>query len=73
MYPTFKFGKEITVLETFAGIGSQRKALDRLAKKYDLKINYLPPIEFDKYAIEVITQFMELITELKTLLKQREV
>lgn len=51
MYPTFKFGKEITVLETFAGIGSQRKALDRLAKKYDLKINYLPPIEFDKYAI----------------------
>lgn len=51
MYPTFKFDKEITVLETFAGIGSQRKALDRLAKKYNLKINYLPPIEFDKYAI----------------------
>ena len=51
MYPTFKFDKEITVLETFAGIGSQRKALDRLAKKYDLKINYLPPIEIDKYAI----------------------
>lgn len=51
MYPAFKFDKEITVLETFAGIGSQRKALDRLAKKYDLKINYLPPIEFDEYAI----------------------
>lgn len=51
LYPDFKFDKEITVLETFAGIGSQRKALDRLAKKYDLKVNYLPPVEFDKYAI----------------------
>lgn len=51
LYPNFKFDKEITVLETFAGIGSQRKALDRLAKKYDLKVNYLPPVEFDKYAI----------------------
>ena len=47
----YKFNKEITVLETFAGIGSQRKALDRLSKKYDLKVNYLPPVEFDKFAI----------------------
>lgn len=47
----YKFNKKITVLETFAGIGSQRKALDRLAMKYNLNIDYLPPIEFDKFAI----------------------
>ena len=56
----YKFNKEITVLETFAGIGSQRKALDRLSKKYDLKVNYLPPVEFDKFAIASYNAFMEL-------------
>ena len=53
MYPTFKFNKkEITVLETFAGIGSQRKALDRIAERKNIDFNYLPPVEFDKYAIK---------------------
>ena len=53
MYEQFKFdrNKEIVALETFAGIGSQRKALDRIAKRKNLHFKYLPPVEFDKYAI----------------------
>ena len=53
MYKTFKFDcdKEITVLETFAGIGSQRKALDRLSAKHNLKMKYMAPVEFDKYPV----------------------
>src|SRR5690554_1088972 len=71
LYPTFKFNKEITVLETFAGIGSQRKALDRLAKKHDLKINYLPPVEFDKYAMKSYNAIHGSIHETKDITKTK--
>ena len=53
MYKSYKLdrNKEIVVLETFAGIGSQRKALDRLSAKHNLKMKYLAPVEFDKYPV----------------------
>jgi len=70
MYPTFKFNKkEITVLETFAGIGSQRKALDRIAERKNIDFNYLPPVEFDKYAMASYNAIHETNHETKDITK----
>lgn len=54
LYDDFKFdtSKEIVVLETFAGIGSQRKALNRIANRKNIKFKYLDPVEFDRFAIQ---------------------
>ena len=52
VYPQFKFGKTINVIECFSGIGTQAMALKRLAKKHDLEINIMAISEIDKYAIQ---------------------
>lgn len=48
IYPKYKIKNEIRLIELFAGIGSQAKALERLKVKF---VHY-KVIEFDKYAIK---------------------
>ena len=50
----FKFdrSKPINIIECFSGIGTQAMAWKRLAKKYDLKLNFMAISEIDKYAIQ---------------------
>lgn len=47
LYPTYKIKNKIRLIELFAGIGSQAKALERLGVDFE---HYLV-CEFDKYAI----------------------
>lgn len=47
MYPTFKVNKKIRLIELFAGIGSQAKALRNLGADFET----YRVVEFDKYAI----------------------
>ena len=48
IYPKYKIKNEIRLIELFAGIGSQAKALERLKVKFA----HYKVIEFDKYAIK---------------------
>lgn len=48
IYPKYKIKNEIRLIELFAGIGSQAKALERLKVKF---VHY-KVVEFDKYAIK---------------------
>lgn len=48
IYPKYKIKNEIRLIELFAGIGSQAKALERLKVKF---VHY-KVIKFDKYAIK---------------------
>ena len=45
--PTFKIDKPIRLIELFAGIGSQAKALERLGANFE----HWKAVEFDKYAM----------------------
>lgn len=47
MYPTYKINKKIRLIELFAGIGSQAKALRNLGADFET----YRVVEFDKYAI----------------------
>ena len=47
MYPKYKINKPIKLIELFAGIGSQAKALKRLGANFE----HYKVVEFDKYAI----------------------
>lgn len=46
-FPVFKIDKPIKLIETFAGIGSQAKALKNIGADFE----HYSCIEFDKYAI----------------------
>lgn len=48
MYPTFKASKKIRLIELFAGIGSQAKALRNLGASFET----YRVVEFDQYAID---------------------
>lgn len=48
MYPTFKTSKKIRLIELFAGIGSQAKALRNLGADFET----YRVVEFDQYAID---------------------
>lgn len=48
LYPSYKFDKPIRLIELFAGIGSQAKALERLGVNFE----HYKVVEFDKYAIK---------------------
>lgn len=48
LYPTFKVGKKIRLIELFAGIGSQAKALRNLGADFET----YRVVEFDQYAID---------------------
>lgn len=43
---------KLRVIELFSGIGAQRAALNRLADKWDLELEYVAQCEIDKYAIK---------------------
>ncbi|MFQ6860132.1 MAG: DNA (cytosine-5-)-methyltransferase [Beduini sp.] len=47
LYPTYKIKKPIRLIELFAGIGSQAKALEILGTNFE----HYQVVEFDKYAI----------------------
>ena len=47
LYPTFKITNNIRLIELFAGIGSQAKALERLGADFE----HHRVVEFDKYAV----------------------
>lgn len=47
MYPRFKIDKPIRLIELFAGIGSQAKALENLGANFE----HYKVVEFDKYAV----------------------
>ena len=47
LYPIYKITKPIRLIELFAGIGSQAKALKNLKVNFE----YYKIVEFDKYAI----------------------
>lgn len=47
LYPTYKITKPIRLIELFAGIGSQAKALKNLKVNFE----HYKIVEFDKYAI----------------------
>lgn len=47
MYPRFKIDKPIRLIELFAGIGSQAKALENLGVNFE----HYKVVEFDKYAV----------------------
>lgn len=47
LYPTYKVKKPIRLIELFAGIGSQAKALEILGANFE----HYKVVEFDKYAI----------------------
>lgn len=47
MYPKYQINKPIRLIELFAGIGSQAKALKRLGANFE----HYKVVEFDKYAI----------------------
>ena len=47
LYPTYKITKPIRLIELFAGIGSQAKALKNLGANFE----HYKVVEFDKYAI----------------------
>lgn len=47
MYPTYKIKKPIRLIELFAGIGAQAKALENLKADFE----HYKVIEFDKYAM----------------------
>lgn len=51
LFPKYKIVKPIRLIECFAGIGSQVKALKRLQKEYNFHFDHYRVIEFDKYAI----------------------
>lgn len=48
LYPTFKIKNKVRLIELFAGIGSQAKALERLGVDFE----HYRVCEFDKYAIK---------------------
>ena len=48
LYDEYKIKKPIRLIELFAGIGSQAKALERLKANFE----YYKVVEFDKYAIK---------------------
>lgn len=48
LYPRFKIDKPIRLIELFAGIGSQAKALKRIGVDFE----HYKVVEFDKYAIK---------------------
>lgn len=48
LYPTYKITKPIRLIELFAGIGSQAKALKNLKVNFE----HYKIVEFDKYAID---------------------
>ena len=43
--------KEINVFEAFAGVGTQKMALDRLAKEYDLDFEFVGISEVNQFSI----------------------
>ena len=47
LYPMYKIKNPIRLIELFAGIGSQAKALERLGANFE----HYRVVEFDKYAI----------------------
>lgn len=49
--PNYTITKPIRLIECFAGIGAQVKALKRLQQKYNFKLENYKVVEFDKYAI----------------------
>ena len=53
--PLFKIKTPIRLIELFAGVGSQAMALRDLGTDFE----HYRAVEFDKYQLKVITQFME--------------
>ena len=58
--PAFKIDKPVRLIELFAGIGSQAKALENLGVRFE----HWKAIEFDKYAIDAYNAVHE--TQFKT-------
>lgn len=52
LFPKYKIIKPIRLIECFAGIGSQAKAMEKLQKEFNFKFEHYRVIEFDKYAIK---------------------
>lgn len=48
LFPKYKITKPVRLIECFAGIGSQAKALERLGVNFE----HHKVVEFDKYAIK---------------------
>lgn len=49
--PKFKIDKPIRLIELFAGIGAQAKALERLKADFGVEFEHYRICEFDKYAV----------------------